>query len=254
VSAVTEETTMPEETGSRSYFAAVAESYDRLQPVLAGPGYEAGLQFVLQSVPHEPEDRFRCVELGCGTATLTARLLAAFPNACAVAIDGEPAMLEIARTKLGAHAGRVEVRQAEALSCDLPACDLMLSSYLFHHIPPEAMKAVFGRIADALKPGGCLLLLDQMHAGPEYGDRLRAVSRRLYRQRVEAAIAAGLTTQAEIDARWELKRRMKQEGQDVEYRHRAEDLLSAMYDAGFAEVGLVWRVFASTVLVGFRAG
>ena len=35
------------------------------------------------------------------------------------------------------------------------------------------------------------------------------------------------------------------------YRHRAEDLLTAMQTAGFAEVGLVWRMFAATVLVGF---
>jgi hypothetical protein len=38
----------------RAYFAAIAESYDRLQPVIAGPGYQAGLDFVLKLVPHEP--------------------------------------------------------------------------------------------------------------------------------------------------------------------------------------------------------
>jgi hypothetical protein len=60
-----------------------------------------------------------------------------------------------------------------------------------------------------------------------------------------------VTTQEEIDARWELKRRMKAEGKDIEYRHHAEDLLAAMQTAGFTEVGLVWRMFAATVLVGF---
>jgi len=39
---------------SQACFAAIAESYDRLQPVIAGPGYQAGLDFVLKLVPHEP--------------------------------------------------------------------------------------------------------------------------------------------------------------------------------------------------------
>ena len=36
------------------YFATTVQTYDRLQPVIAGPGYQAGLDFVLKLVPHEP--------------------------------------------------------------------------------------------------------------------------------------------------------------------------------------------------------
>jgi SAM-dependent methyltransferase len=244
---------MGERCSSRAngYFASVARSYDRLQPILVGPGYEAGLAFVLDFLPRDRGDEFVCVELGCGTATLAERLLSAYPSARAVAIDSEPAMLEIAKGKLAPYAGRAEARQADVLSCELPQCDLVLSSYMFHHVPPGEVGRVLGRIAGALAPGGCLILLDQMQVGPEWGERVGAVSRRGYRRRVEAAIAAAVTTQAEIDARWEFKRRMKQEGKDVEYRHRAEELLAAMREAGFGEVGLVWRMLASTVLVGF---
>lgn len=39
---------------SQACFATTAESYDRLQPVIAGPGYQAGLDFVLKLVSHEP--------------------------------------------------------------------------------------------------------------------------------------------------------------------------------------------------------
>jgi hypothetical protein len=65
------------------------------------------------------------------------------------------------------------------------------------------------------------------------------------------AIAAGLATQDEVDARFALKRRMKEEGKDVEYRHSAEQIIEVMQAAGFDEVGLVWRTFASTILMGF---
>jgi len=234
-----------------SYFVPVAESYDRLQPIVAGPSYQAGLAFVLEFLPQEPAHAFTCVELGCGTATLTDRVLARFPRASAIAIDSEPAMLDMARQKLEKHGDRAQVREGEATTCKLPPCEVVLSSFMLHHVPPEALGETLHRIAKALRPGGCFILLDQMTAGPAWGDGVGARSRRLYRAGVSAAIAADVTTQAEIDARWAFKRKMKEEGKDVEYRHRAEDLLAAMQDAGFAEVGLVWRMFAATVLVGF---
>ena len=62
---------------------------------------------------------------------------------------------------------------------------------------------------------------------------------------------AGRATYEEVDARREFKRRMKAAGKDIEYRHSAEHLMDAMPEAGFAEVGLVWRMFAGTILVGF---
>jgi trans-aconitate methyltransferase len=236
---------------SRAYFAAIAESYDRLQPVIAGPSYQAGLAFVLDLVPREPDDAFAAVELGCGTAELTRRVLDRFPHASAVAIDSEPAMVEIARNKLAAYGDRAHVREADAGAVQIPRCDLLLSSFMFHHVPPDTLHAVLSRIAGALSPSGCLVILDTMRVGPRWSGRVAAASRRLYQRHVAAAIAAGQTTQAEIDARWAFKRKMKDEGKDVEYRHSAERLLEAMHEAGFDEAGLVWRMFASTILVGF---
>jgi len=236
---------------TQAYFAAIAESYDRLQPVVAGPGYQAGLDFVLKLVPHDEGEAFTAVELGCGTASLTAAILDRFPNARAVAVDSEPAMLEVARRKLARFGQRVEIRDDEATSCKLPACDLVLSAFMFHHIAPEHVAGTMQRIVGALASGGCLILLDTMQAGPRWSQRVGAQSRRLYEDHVAAAIAGDRATQEEIDARWAFKRRMKAAGKDVEYRHCAEDILRAMQVSGFSEAGLVWRLFAHTLLMAF---
>ncbi|UCC69226.1 MAG: hypothetical protein JSV79_04735 [Armatimonadota bacterium] len=45
----------------RDYFAAIADSYDRLQPIIAGPSYREGLAFLLELVPHEPDEAFTFV-------------------------------------------------------------------------------------------------------------------------------------------------------------------------------------------------
>jgi ubiquinone/menaquinone biosynthesis C-methylase UbiE len=236
---------------SQAYFAAIAEAYDCLQPVVAGPAYQAGLDFVIEVIPHEPDDAFTCVELGCGTAALTEAVLERFPAAECVAIDSEPAMLDIARRKLAAHGDRAEVRMAEAATAHLPKCDLVLSSFMLHHVPPDDLPELLRRTATALSSGGCAIFLDTMQAGPRWGECIGAVSGRLHRQHVEVAIAAGRATQEEIDARWAFKRKMKEEGRDVEHRHSAEDLLAAMSAAGFEETGLVWRQVATTIVMGF---
>jgi len=194
---------------------------------------------------------FTFVELGCGTAELTRRVLGRFARARAVAIDSEPAMLDIARAKLSPYADRAEVREADVLTYGIPSCDVVLSAFMFHHVAPERLAETLGRIAYALSPGGCLLLLDTMQVGPRWADRIGAQSWRVYQQHVAAAISAGRVTQAEIDARWAFKRKMKEESRDVEYRHRAEHVTKAMLEAGFDETGLVWRMFASTILAGF---
>lgn len=62
---------------------------------------------------------------------------------------------------------------------------------------------------------------------------------------------AGRVTQEEIDARWAFKSRMKAEGKDNEYSHSVTDILQKMREAGFADVGLVWRMFQATILMGF---
>ena len=236
---------------NKAYFASVAETYDRLQPIVAGPSYDVGLGIMVDLVPYDRDDVFRFVELGCGTATLTCRVLDRFPGSKGIAIDGEPAMLEVARSKLEGYQDRVEVHQADILTCDLSACDVVLSSYVFHHVAPERLKKIFSHIVHALRPDGCFLLLDGMTAGPVWGKRVAEQRRRLYHQHIAAAIAAGRTTEEEVDARWAFKRRMKEEGKDIEYRHSAEQLLNFMSEVGFQEVGLVWRMFATTILVGF---
>ena len=171
------------EADDSTYFGSVAESYDRLQPIVAGPGYLEGLTMMVDLVPHEREEAFRFIELGCGTATLSCRVLERFPRSTGIGVDSESAMLDVARKKLASYGDRFHVREADVRTCDLPACNLVFSSYAFHHVAPEALHGVLARIADALKPDGCFVLLDQMKARTPWGARLAGQGRRMCRAR-----------------------------------------------------------------------
>ena len=235
-------------TDSDSYFAAVAESYDQLQPVLSPP-YAKGLAMIVDLIPFDPEETFEFVDLGCGTAEPSLRLLRHFPHAAGTCIDSEPEMLSIARKKLAAFPGRAEVLQGDMIRCEIPGCDVVLSAKAVHHVPPDHLSALFARVRGALRPGGCFILYDAMSLGPAWGPVARRQASRFRQRHIRRAIDSGIATREEIELRQDYKRRMKAAGKDVEWEHDAEGLMRRMGDAGFDEVSVSWRMFADTILV-----
>ena len=234
----------------RSYFATVADSYDRLQPVLSPP-YGRGLDMLVDLIPFDASESFEFVDLGCGTAEPTVRVLEHFHRATGTCLDSEPEMLALARQKLTPYSDRIEVREADITRCDIQPCDLVFSAKTIHHVPPAGLPELFARIAGALRPGGCFVLYDAMSVGPRWGASVRQQASRCRQRHLQDAVASGVATQQEIDARVEYKRAMKATGKDIEYEHSAENMIDAMSGAGFAEVAVVWRMFADTILLAF---
>jgi trans-aconitate methyltransferase len=114
------------------------------------------------------------LDLGCGTGRLTAELLERLPAGKVVAIDRSAAMLAAARDHLTPRFGnRVQFLQADLESLDRRALgfsvDLIFSTATFHWIADH--RALFGRLAEMLEPGGWLVA--QCGGGPNLA-RLRA--------------------------------------------------------------------------------
>jgi tRNA (cmo5U34)-methyltransferase len=98
------------------------------------------------------------VDLGIGTGALSARCLAAKPDARLVGIDEDEAMLAAARTRLGDRATLVD---GSFESVPLPRCDAIVSSLALHHVPTHARRLrLFRRCFRALRPGGVLITAD----------------------------------------------------------------------------------------------
>ena len=107
----------------------------------------------------------RIVDLGGGTGSLAEAILERFPQARVIVRDIDPEMLAVAQTRLSRFAGRVELDRA-SFAAPLPVVDAVLSAFALHHIPTLADKtAVYGRIHDAIRPGGVFLNNDAA-AGP----------------------------------------------------------------------------------------
>lgn len=104
----------------------------------------------------------RILDLGCGTATLTIAAKQLQPEAEITGLDGDPEILQIARTKT-ARAG-VALSFDNAMSDRMPyadaSFDCVLSSLFFHHLNRENKRATLREVRRVLKPGGWLHVAD----------------------------------------------------------------------------------------------
>jgi ubiquinone/menaquinone biosynthesis C-methylase UbiE len=102
------------------------------------------------------------VDLGCGTATLTLMLKAAYPAARVVGVDGDPTVLAIARDKVRAAGADVELREAMAYALPFPpaSVDRVVSSLVLHHLADAEKARTFAEVHRVLRAGGELHVAD----------------------------------------------------------------------------------------------
>ena len=100
------------------------------------------------------------VEVGCGTGSLTIALATARPDAGVIGVDGDPAILELARAKSGAE----HVTWLEGLAASFPlpvgSADVALCSLLLHHLSDEAKAVALEHITCVLGARGVLHIAD----------------------------------------------------------------------------------------------
>ena len=128
-----------------------AGTYDRV----ADPMTRWGTA-VLDRLPLRGDERV--LDAGCGSGRVTEELVERLgPDGRVVALDGSPAMVEAARTRLARFGDRVEYVVAD-LGQPLPLgepVDAILSTATFHWVPDH--DAMFRHLAAVLRPGGWLV-------------------------------------------------------------------------------------------------
>ena len=109
-----------------------------------------------------PEEGMRVLEVGCGTG---ANLLLYADAGCDVAgIDLSPAMIDVARRKLG---DRADLRLGDAADMPFPdnSFDLVVSFLTLHEMPPAVRTPVMKEMVRVAGEDGRVLLIDY-HPGP----------------------------------------------------------------------------------------
>lgn len=127
----------------------------------------------------EPRPGERIVDIGCGTGTFAIALKQSAPESIVLAVDPDPAVLEIARAKV--EVADTEIRWFEAMGDELDGidalrqCDKIVSSLVLHQCPMAVKEAIAAQMFRLLRPGGTLFIAD-------YGEQRSLLMRMLFRQ------------------------------------------------------------------------
>jgi SAM-dependent methyltransferase len=204
------------------------------------------------------------VDLGCGPGSLAVRLARRLPDARIVAVDMDPLLLELGRTL-----GPTVVRYVEAvigadgwtsaLGFDEPL-DAAVSTTALHCLPDSQLQRVYGQLAGILRPGGVLVNADHLlqddatdiaaHVGRKWAGRHNVFAHE------------------DWDSWWAAAQRDPELTELFTERQRCPGLHSSsrscnngltlnrhaqmLRQAGFSQVGSVWQVGNSCVLVAVR--
>jgi SAM-dependent methyltransferase len=139
---------------TRRFFDRAASGWDeRIQP--DSPRHLAALAAATEHLDATPE---RILDLGTGTGAAALWLARRFPEAEIVGVDIAPAMISVARSKLGPDTQdrvRFEIADAARLR-DLGTFDL---------VAQVSVPAFFDAIAGSLRPGGSAVIVSSL--GPD---------------------------------------------------------------------------------------
>jgi trans-aconitate methyltransferase len=232
---------------------------------------------VLDALQYSRPDVETVLDIGGGLGSFTKLILERFSSARVITLDNDPALLELARHNLRAHAERVTIVEANLLDEMWPDAlggvvpDAVVSSTALHWLPSGGLVTLYGQLGKLLPPGGLVFNADHLsHSAP--GSFFHTVSTSDDARQQESGFAAGVpdwkawwTRLRDVDPFAELvaerDRRFASTGPSFwsPTSDGADNLdvtatlhTEALRVAGFAESGTIWQYFDDFVVYGVR--
>ncbi|HET6954085.1 MAG TPA: class I SAM-dependent methyltransferase [Acidimicrobiales bacterium] len=239
-------------------------SWDRLEDDLV-PDREQRIGVLLDLVEGIAGTAPTVVDLACGTATVTRRLLDRLPGARSIAVDVDPVLLTIAAATFADDARvrivRADLRDpswAEAVAAG-PQVDAVVTSTALHWLPEDAVSRLYRDLGGLVRPGGVVAHSEQMPLAelPRLGAALAEVD---HRRRIGAADRrrwdawwAGAASDPALEAATAQRRAVFETTYPVEeFTPPADWHVAALTEAGFTEAGVVWRSGTAAVVAAIR--
>jgi SAM-dependent methyltransferase len=202
----------------------------------------------------------RVLDVCCGTGSITRRVLERFPEASVVAVDMDPAHLELGRRTLGDRVDwrDLDLRRPEwADDFEQGSFDAALSATAIHWFQAEEVVGLYKALARLLREGGVFANADHMPVGaPE----VAALSEELLEQWQDEQLAEGEDYHDYRDALREdeeLHALVVEGDRRFENKHPGATAPEAFHRAslgvaGFRTADVVWRHLADAILVAVR--
>ncbi len=219
------------------HFAAQWAKYDE-QIRTSIPFYDEALGTLVRVIEASGINPERILDLGVGTGNLAASLLQAFPQAHLTGIDLVQDFLDLARTRLSGHQGRVSLQCMDVADfCFANKYELVVTSFMFHHLKHETKLSVMARVFDSLVPYGCFVNADFVDSASPFYSRVFEILRIDF-------------TAKKRCAKHELVRKEYLEHRKLELPVPMETQLQWLRDIGFVDTECFWKYLNLAILCG----
>lgn len=211
---------------------------------------------------------FVAVDLACGPGAISQRLLARFPQARCLAVDYDPVLLTLGQGALGDLDGRLRWVEADLRdpawqdALDEQQVDAVLSTTALHWLEAGDLARLYHQLGELVRPGGVFLNGDHLRFAAHLPTLQRVVSQLYERQAHESFARQGgeswrqwwdaLAQEASLRPLLEERARRFPQSVDDERVPIAELHEAALRDAGFREVGIIWRRMEEGVIMAVR--
>jgi trans-aconitate methyltransferase len=245
--------------------AAWQESWDRQQEAYL-PDREQRFTAMLDTIDAVTHGHpLTVLDLAGGTGSISLRALRRFPRATTTLVDVDPVLQAIARDSLDERTAIVTADLREpgwTSALPHPQYDAVVTATALHWLEADRLAALYGEIRHILRPGGVFLNADEMPDDglPELG--------KLLTERARTVREARYATGAALSWRmwWDLVRQdatlapllerrdqvFAANGAHGDWTPPVSWHLDALRQAGFGEVGQVWRGGRDAVVAAVR--
>lgn len=152
----------------KNHFENEAKEFDEIIVKLI-PYYNQIVDAMVDAIPFPNDRDIKVIDLGCGTGTISKKVLEKYPKAKITCVDIAEKMLEIAKYKLG------DSENFRYISGDFNSFefddtyDVIVSSLALHHLATDEDKNKFyGKIYETLNEGGVFYNSDVVLGSSDY--------------------------------------------------------------------------------------
>lgn len=144
----------------KSTFDNEATLYDKTTQYLL-LDYDFILDQIVQKIEFARNDRFKILDLGCGTGNLIRKIRECYPYATIFALDFSKDMIAIAQNKNISDINYIIANMFELENMELPYFDIIVSSFVFHNFHKiDEYVNIFALVYGRLAVGGKLIIAD----------------------------------------------------------------------------------------------
>ncbi|MDR2425790.1 MAG: methyltransferase domain-containing protein [Endomicrobium sp.] len=216
----------------KKHFEEEAKEYDKIITNLI-PYYREMTDTLIDVLPFEKQKNIKVLDLGCGTGTISKKVLEKFPNAELLCVDISEKMIEMTKIKLKSYKN-VHFQTGNFANIEIKGTfDAAVSSLAIHHLTHKEKRVFYKKVYSLLKPDGYFYNADIILAETEYMQKKYLDKWLQYMKKN--------MTEKEIDEKWIPTHK------NEDKPSKLSDQISQLKEAGFKTPEIVWKYYGFSI-------